>query len=339
MKMQLWQYAGALWRGRDLHSSLPPGPAPSSRQPGRPMDIRQLQYLAALARERHFTRAAAACHVTQPTLSGRIRQLEQELGVSIVKRGQRYEGLTPEGERVLKWAHSILEDCTSLEQELAALKGELAARVVLGAIPSALPTVSVLTDAVRQRFPLITFQILSQTSREILRNISDFSIDAGVSYLDNEPVGRAITVPLYKERYRLFVRDDHALADRKEVAWAEASTHPLGLLSPDMQNRRIVDAIFAGLGCAPEPVIESNSVVSLYSHIRLHGLACILPEHFLLVFDRADRICTIPLVEPFAEYAVGIVAYDRDPPPPVVASLIETARDFALPAPFAERLA
>lgn len=314
-------------------------PCPVTAPKSPRMDIRQLQYLAALAREKHFTRAATACNVTQPTLSGRIRQLEQELGVSIVKRGQRYEGLTPEGERVLRWAHSILEDCTSMEQELAALKGELAARAVLGVIPSALPTVSVLTDAVRQRFPLITFQILSQTSREILRHLGDFSIDAGVSYLDNEPIGRAISVPIYKERYRLFVRDDHPLAGREAVEWAEAGRHPLGLLTPDMQNRRIVDAIFAKLGVTPEPEIESNSVVSLYSHIRLHGLACILPEHFLLVFDRADRIRTIPLVEPHAEYSVGIVAYDRDPPPPVVASLIETARGFELPEPFAARLA
>jgi DNA-binding transcriptional LysR family regulator len=61
------------------------------------MDIRQLQYLVALTREKHFTRAAQACHVTHPTLSGRIRQLEQELGVAIVERGQRFHGLTPDG--------------------------------------------------------------------------------------------------------------------------------------------------------------------------------------------------------------------------------------------------
>ncbi|MEM8742254.1 MAG: LysR family transcriptional regulator, partial [Pseudomonadota bacterium] len=73
------------------------------------MDIRQLQYLVALGRARHFTRAAAACNVTQPTLSGRIRQLEQELGVPIVKRGQRFQGFTEEGERVLIWANRIVE--------------------------------------------------------------------------------------------------------------------------------------------------------------------------------------------------------------------------------------
>src|SRR5260221_2960177 len=87
----------------------------------RPMDIRQLQYLVALAREKHFTRAAQACNVTQPTLSGRIRQLELELGVPIVERGQRYQGLTQEGERVLKWAQLILNNWASMHQELAHL--------------------------------------------------------------------------------------------------------------------------------------------------------------------------------------------------------------------------
>ena len=107
------------------------------------MDIRQLQYLAALAREKHFTRAAQACNITQPTLSGRIRQLEQELGVPLLERGQRYIGLTPEGERVLKWAHSILDGWQSLQMELASIKGKggLVGRLVLGVIPSALPKV------------------------------------------------------------------------------------------------------------------------------------------------------------------------------------------------------
>lgn len=302
------------------------------------MDIRQLQYLTALAREKHFTRAAQASNVTQPTLSGRIRQLEQELGISIVKRGQRYAGLTPEGERVLKWAHAILEDCTSLEQELAVLKGELAARAVLGVIPSALQTVSILTQSISEMFPRITFQILSQTSREVLRGIADFSIDAGVSYLDNEPVGRAITVPMFMERYRLFVRDDHPLAERDEVEWTEAARHPMGLLTPDMQNRRIIDGIFSTLNCTPEPEIESNSVVSLYAHIRMQGIACILPEHFLMVFGGEGDIRTVPLVEPTVEHSVGLIAYDRDPPPPVVASLIDAAKRFKLPQSVRDRL-
>ena len=126
------------------------------------MDLRQLQYLAALAREKHFTRAAQACSVTQPTLSGRIRQLERELGVPIVERAQRYVGLTPEGERVLKWAHLVLDNWHSLQQELGTIrskKGDLTGRLSLGVIPSALPMVSNLTNAMQLAHPKVDFTI------------------------------------------------------------------------------------------------------------------------------------------------------------------------------------
>src|SRR6478735_8480078 len=153
------------------------------------MDIRQLQYLVALAQEKHFTRAAQACHVTQSTLSGRIRQLEQELGVPIVERSQRFQGFTAEGERVLKWAHAILD-----------------------------------------HHPGVELTVLSQSSIEILRNLEDFSIDVGLTYLDNEPIEGVRSEAIYMERYCLLVRRGHPLADATEVTWVDAAKEPLCLL-------------------------------------------------------------------------------------------------------------
>src|SRR5262245_19526437 len=134
------------------------------------MDVRQLQYLVALAREKHFTRAAQACHVTQPTLSGRIRQLEQDLGVPIVERGHRFHGFTPDGERVLKWAHAILDNWTALQQEIATLRtnGPLRGHLSIGVVPSALPMAALLTKAIQQRHSGIELTVLSQSSIEIL---------------------------------------------------------------------------------------------------------------------------------------------------------------------------
>lgn len=292
------------------------------------MDIRQLQYLVALAREQHFTRAAAACNVTQPTLSGRIRQLEQELGVPIVRRGQRYEGLTPEGERVLKWARAILEDCDEMLEDLSALKGELTGRAVLGVIPSALSAISEVIGAARRRYPGLALTLLSLSSREIMRGLEDFSIDVGVSYLDNEPIGRAVTRPLYMERYSLYVRDDHALAKKKQVTWADAAAEPLALLTPNMQNRRIIDSAFKEARSHPEPEIETNSIINLASNVQLCGMVTILPEYFVTIFGAGGHLRAIPLVEPDVAHAVGLIALDRDPQPPVVSALFEAAGDF-----------
>ena len=292
------------------------------------MDIRQLQYLSALAREKHFTRAAAACNVTQSTLSGRIRQLEQELGAPIVARGQRFHGLTPEGERILHWAHGILEQWDGMQKELAQLTGnraELKGKITVGTIPSALTMAPLLVAAMRQRHPEIHFSVMSHSSAEILSGLQDFSLDAGITYLENEPVEGMQALPLYKERYCLFVRRDHRLAAARQVTWREAAGEPLGLFTGNMQNRRIIDRAFKEADCAPVPQLETNSVINLCSSIHVMGLASILPEHFLNVLGPMSDLVPIPLVEPTAENGIGLITLARDPLSPMVAALFAMA--------------
>ncbi len=295
------------------------------------MDIRQLQYLAALAREKHFTRAAVACSVTQPTLSGRIRQLEQELGVPIVERGQRYIGLTPEGERVLKWAHLILDNWQNLQGELQQIKGksrELVGRIVLGVIPSALPMASYLTKAMNAKHPSVDFTILSHSSEEIIRALQDYSIEAGITYLDNEPVEGLLRVELYRENYCLFVSESHELAGRKTVTWAEAAQQKLCLLTPNMQNRRIIDRAFAAAKAQPSPRLETNSIMNLISSVRSMGLCSIMPDYFKNAMGALEGVVAVPLIEPVVSHAVGLVAADREPLSPAIAGLFEAAKNF-----------
>ncbi len=295
------------------------------------MDIRQLQYLAALAREKHFTRAAVACNITQPTLSGRIRQLEQELGVPIVERGQRYIGLTPEGERVLKWAHLILDNWHNLQQELVQIKGkkgELVGRMVLGVIPSALPMASFLTKAMNAMHPAVDFTILSHSSEEIIRSLSDFSIEAGITYLDNEPVEGLMSVELYRENYCLFISSAHEYATREHVTWFEAAQQPLALLTPNMQNRRIIDRAFAAAKVQPSPRLETNSIMNLISSVRSMNLCSILPDYFRNAMGALEGVVAIPLSEPTVSHAVGLVGVDRDPLSPTIAALFQSAKNF-----------
>jgi DNA-binding transcriptional LysR family regulator len=298
------------------------------------MDIRQLQYLSALAREKHFTRAAKACNVTQPTLSGRIRQLEQELGVPIVERGQRFHGLTPEGEKVLKWAHAILDNWSALQQEISTFrgtKGALIGRLSLGVVPSALPMAALITKAIQDRHAGIELTVLSQSSVEILRNLEDFSIDVGLTYLDNEPIEGMRAEAIYMERYSLLTRADHALAEKDAVTWAEAAKEPLCLLTPNMQNRRIIDRAFRTANVTPTIRLETNSVINLYANVHLMGLASIVPEYFLQILGPMSDIRAVPLTNPEIEHSVGLVAVDRDPVSPLVLAVFDSARRVAAP--------
>ncbi len=125
------------------------------------VQFRQLEYLVALARENHFARAAAACWVSQPTLSDGIRSLEAELGVAIVLRGHRYEGLTPEGERLLAFAQRVLHDRDQMVSELRPPGDSLVGRIRLGAIPTSMPPLPLLTTPFRERNPGVDLTVLS----------------------------------------------------------------------------------------------------------------------------------------------------------------------------------
>jgi DNA-binding transcriptional LysR family regulator len=306
-------------------------PAPSSQRIAQVV-IRQLQYLTALAREKHFGRAAAACHVSQPTLSAAIRQLEEDLGVPIVERGQRFKGLTAEGRRVLEWAQRILADCDALRQDLSQLRDGLTGRLRLGVIPAALPAVSLVTAPFCAAHPGVSVTILSQSSIEIQRALDAFEIDIGMTYLDNEPLINVRTEPLYRERYILLTSAAGPFARRKTLSWAEAAAVPLCLLTPDMQNRRILNGIFRSVNRAPQPAIETNSVLALCSHVRDGHWSSVMPHTFLHVFGVPADMRAIPLVEPAPTHEIGLVIADREPAPPIAQALMQAVRKRKLQA-------
>jgi DNA-binding transcriptional LysR family regulator len=288
------------------------------------LDIRQLRYLVALARERHFARAAEACGIAQPTLSAALKQLEADLGAPVVERGNRFKGLTPEGERVLAWAQRILADCDALQQELAAARGGLEGRLTIGVIPTALPLAARLTASVREAHPGVAFGVVSRTSAEIQRGLDGFELHAGLTYLENEPLVRVRAKKLGEERYVLLAPAGGTL--RAPVPWAEAAGLPLCLLVPEMQNRRIVDAAFRAAGRAPRPVVETDAMTALLAHVRHAGLHAVAPEGLLERIGAAGAgIAALPLVEPEVSHAVGLVVADRSPLPLLVEALWERA--------------
>jgi DNA-binding transcriptional LysR family regulator len=303
------------------------------------MIVRYLEYIVALARERHFARAAAACNVTQPTLSAGIKQLEESLNILIVERRQRFVGFTPEGERVLAWAQRVLADYGGLTQELSELREGLAGQIQIGAIPVSLPSLALLTAPFSAIHSRTRYQVISQTSAEIQRGLDDFTIDVGITYLDNEPLSRVRTVPLYKERYVLITRGTSGFAGLSSIGWAMAATLPLCLLTPTMQNRRIIDAQFHAAGVKPNAIIETNSLVTLWSHIRYGKWSTIVPQTFLLLLEKRHDWISLPLVEPEAIHTLGLVAADREPLAPLTRALLDFAQGFDMSAEIERRVA
>jgi DNA-binding transcriptional LysR family regulator len=293
------------------------------------VDIRQLRYLVALARERHFARAAEACGIAQPTLSAALKQLEADLGVPVVERGNRFKGLTPEGQRVLAWAQRILADCDALEQELVGARKALRGRITIGVIPSALAMVARVTSTLLARQPGLGVKLLSRSSVDIQRGLDDFELHAGITYLDNEPLSHVRSQPLYEERYVLLAARGQGLDDRRSIGWAAAAELPLCLLVPEMQNRRIVNAAFAAAGTNPIPVVETDSMAALVNHVRETRLVAVAPDQLVDRLGIDGDLLRIRLEAPDLVHAVGLVVADREPTPPFVTALWAAAQAAA----------
>ena len=291
--------------------------------------IDKLDFILALAREKHFGRAAEACGVTQPTLSAGVKQLEEQMGVLLVNRGSRFQGFTPEGQRVLDWARRIVGDTRSMREEINALRHGLSGRLRIAAIPTALAMVAGLTTPYRERHPNVQFTIWSRTSIEILDLLENLEIDAGITYLENEPLGRVLAIPLYHERYRLITSADAPLGNRVSVTWAEVAEVPLCLLTPDMQNRRIIDRQIKIAGKESRPTLESDSMILLFSHVRTGRWASVMPQKLAETLGLTDTIRAIPILEPEAVQTIGLVVPSREPMMANTAALVEEARRLA----------
>ncbi len=163
----------------------------------------------------------------------------------------------------------------------------------------------------------------SQSSVEILQSLDNLEIDAGITYLDNEPLGRLTTVPLFMEHFYLVAPANQA---RKSVTWAEVAKLPLCLLTPEMQNRRIVNQYVAAAGAEVAPRLESNSVISLISHVLSGDWATILPMKTARLFLQSGELSACPITDPVAEHLVGLVAPVREPYTPVLEALLAEAR-------------
>lgn len=284
-------------------------------------EIRDLQLLLALSQRKHFTRAASDCGISQPAFSARIHHLEQQLGVPIVRRGNKFLGFTREGELILKWARRILTDAEGMRQDVEILKDDLHGVLAVGVVPTALPYAAAISTSLRARYEHLTIQIQSLTSSQITRALQEFSIDAGITYREERDSAAMRFEDIYKEHYVLLSPLHLAPREKGAATWAEAAALPLCLLSKDMRFRQIVDEVFQVAGVKPEPVMETNAFTAAMVQVTNGSAATIAPQKLVDSLFLDQNSVSLKLEEPVVEKTIGLATLDYEPRLPAIDAL------------------
>jgi DNA-binding transcriptional LysR family regulator len=276
--------------------------------------LRQLEYFVAVARERHFARAAESCYVSQPALSTSIAKLERELSVTLINRGQNFEGLTPEGERLVVWAKRVLAEHDALKAEAAAMRSGISATLRLGTGPTVSTTAALPVAAFCALHPLARVKVCSRlSSTELLRQLRDFELDVAIAHFGPDDQSGLEVVPLYEEQYVLLVSGEQLVPAARTITWAEAAQLPLALLTPDMRFRQFIDKAFAESGAVAAPQVETDSVASLYAHVATGAWASVVPHTWLRAMPVTGAARAIRLVGPETRAQISMAIHAATP--------------------------
>jgi DNA-binding transcriptional LysR family regulator len=290
-----------------------------------------MRYLVALEQHRHFGRAASACHITQPALSNALRALESELGVAIVRRGRSYEGLTPEGERVLASANRLLHEHELLRQDLHSGIDSPRGTLSIGAVPTTIPVAARFAARLQARHSGIVPVVRSLSSHEIETGLESLSLDMGLGYTERGPKFTAIAQ--YTERYyllrRVAVGSGAPLQIGAAISWREAAAMSLCLLTPEMHNRSIVDAAFHEAGVKVAPALETNSIVAAVMSVFDGEMCTVIPGALLALAGGYKGLEALPLREPDIETPIGFMVASGIRVSRVLEAAIALANDAA----------
>lgn len=284
-------------------------------------DLRDLECLIALARHRHFARAAEQCGLSQPAFSMRIRNLEERLNTRIVKRGNRFQGLTANGEKVLDHAKAILGQVRALEQEIRGSTGDIVGSLTIGVVPTAGAFAASVGQRLAAQHPGIELRLETATSLAIQQGVDDGRFDVGMTYTEGVSVAFLNALPLYDEGYLLLLPDELASGRGEAITWRDAAELPLILLEQGMQNRRIIDQVFDGIGVRPRVIAETNEFMAAVLLASQGMGATVIPDVLREAAARFGQTRALPLTEPIVHKSVCLVSRRHETDVPAVAAL------------------
>ena len=251
------------------------------------MNIRDLEYLVALAEHKHFRRAADACHVSQPTISGQIRKLEDELGIILLERTSRKVLFTQSGLLLVDQAKTVLRE-VKLLKEMASNQGkEMTGPLHVGVIPTIGPYLMPhIVPALQNAFPDLELFLYEAQTHQLLEQLETGRLDCAIvaSVRETEPF---IEVPLFKERMLLAVAENHPWAKEQTIPMSMLKDHEMLMLDDGHCLRNQALGYCFTAGAKENSHFQATSLETLRNMVAANAGMTLMPE--LAVLSEGER--------------------------------------------------
>lgn len=268
------------------------------------MQLRQIEYFVAVAEERHFTRAAAATHVAQPSLSKQVHALERELGTPLFTRARGNIALTPAGETLLPIARRILADADDARRQVQEVVGLARGRLRLGATPS-LSTV-LLPQALAQfceTFPAIDIHIEERGGRDLVRLVAEGELDLALIVLPLQTRDPALTTTeILREPLVVAAPADGSLLARRSIHVRDLARHPLVMYREGYDLREVTLTALRREGVEPRIAVEGGELDAVLSLVEAGLGVAVVPS---MVVDGRPGLRAVPFVRPGMSRTIG----------------------------------
>jgi len=268
------------------------------------MELRHLRYFLAVAEARSFTRAAERLHVTQPTLSHQIKQLEALVGTVLFERSAKDVELTAAGQLFKPYCERVLKELDASTLAISELEGLMRGTLRMAVFHSFSHSI---LPPILSEFALhypgvhVTARLVPRADME--RDLVNGDLDMAVAYIsdDNEQI---VSERLFDEELVLVVGSKHPHAGRKAIPMRELDSLPLVLLTPEFGARQFVDRFFAETALRPHVVLEMNAIEPILATIRHSGLASVLSAGAIV---DTSGLQIVRLTDPAPRRSVGIL--------------------------------
>lgn len=270
------------------------------------MNIRDLEYLIALSEHKHFRRAADSCNVSQPTLSGQIRKLEDELGTPLLERTSRKVLFTQSGLMLVDQAKVVLREVKTLK-EMASNQGkDMSGPLHVGIIPTLAPYLSpIILPMIKEAFPRLELFLYELQTHQLVMQLASGHLDCGLLAFckETEPF---IEVPIFNEKMQLAVSNQHEWADKTEVTLDQLKDREMLLLDDGNCLRDQALDYCLSVGGTENTHYQASSLETLRNMVA-SGVGITLIPELAVEADVSDKLTYIPFKEPQPFRSIGMI--------------------------------